>query len=452
MTSIEVRPRAPGISYQQLLDGDSRAVPEALRRQQPLDGGPTFVPVERYTSPELFQLERVKVWDRTWQMACRDEHLPNVGDHVVYDVAGRSYIVVRSGPSTIQAFHNVCLHRGRLLRVEGGCQVDEFRCPFHGFGWNIDGSLKNIPCAWDFPQVDNPADWGLREVQVGIWQGFVFINPDRSAPSLESYVTGLDDHFERWPLADRFVQVHVAKVIRCNWKVAQEAFMEAMHVVATHPQILPSIGDANSQYDVFGNFSRAITPNGTPSPHLTWQPTEQEMLDSMFDRSLDEPPVMTVPAGRTAREVAGDSRRDALRPVLGEAAEMLSDAEVNDSFYFTLFPNFHPWGAFNRIVYRFRPNGMKVDEAVMECMFLSPFPPGERPPPAQVQWLDADTDWTKAPQLGALARVFNQDSFNLPNVQLGLLATPEEHVTFARYEESKIRHWHMLLEEHLARP
>ena len=252
----------------------------------------------------------------------------------------------------------------------------------------------------------------------------MFINPDPAAPSLADYVGELGDHFAGWPLEDRFVQVHVAKVLRCNWKVAQEAFMEAMHVVATHPQILPSIGDANSQYDVFGNFSRAITANGTPSPHLKWQPTEQEMLDSMYDRNLDEPPVLTVPEGRTAREVAAENRRNQLRPVLGADAEKLSDAEVNDSFYFTLFPNFHPWGAFNRIVYRFRPNGMSVDEAIMECMFLSPFPTGERPPPAPIHWLDADSDWTKAPQLGSLARVFNQDSFNLPNVHLGLKASP----------------------------
>ena len=107
------------------------------------------------------------MWDRTWQMACREEHLPNVGDYIVYDVAGRSYLVVRTDPSTIQAFHNVCLHRGRLLRTEGGYRATEFRCPFHGFGWKIDGSLLNIPCAWDFPQVEDPAEWSLRDVQVG---------------------------------------------------------------------------------------------------------------------------------------------------------------------------------------------------------------------------------------------------------------------------------------------
>ena len=279
--TIAVRPRAPGVSYQQLLDTDTHTVPEILRRESPFDDGPLFVPVERYLSPEFFQLERTKVWDRTWQMACREEHLPNVGDYIVYDVAGRSYLVVRTDPSTIQAFHNVCLHRGRLLRTEGGYRATEFRCPFHGFGWKIDGSLLNIPCAWDFPQVDDPAEWSLRDVQVATWGGFVFINPDPSAPSLESYVGELGDHFAAWPLEDRFVQVHVAKILRCNWKVAQEAFMEAMHVVATHPQILPSIGDANSQYDVFGNFSRAITAerHAEPAPEVAADRAGDARLD-----------------------------------------------------------------------------------------------------------------------------------------------------------------------------
>src|SRR5512134_2051391 len=105
--------------------------------------------------------------------------------------------------------------------------------------------------------------------------------------------------------------------------------MEAMHVVATHPQILPSIGDANSQYDVFGNFSRAITPNGTPSPHVRWQPSEQDMLDAMLDRNLDDPPALVVQQGETARQVAGRARRESLRPVLGAKADALCDAELD---------------------------------------------------------------------------------------------------------------------------
>ncbi len=113
-----------------------------------------------------------------------------------------------------------------------------------------------------------------------------------------------------------------------------------------------------------------------------------------------------------------------------------------------MFPNFHPWGAYNRIVYRFRPNGDRHDESIMECMYLSPFA-GERPPAAPIHWLGPDDDWTKAPELGFLARVFNQDTFNLPKVQLGLRTMVKPGVTLSLYQETKIRHFHRLLERQL---
>lgn len=227
--------------------------------------------------------------------------------------------------------------------------------------------------------------------------------------------------------------------------------MEAYHVVATHPQLLPGIGDGNSQYDDFGTFSRAVTPNGTPSPHLGWVPSEQEMLDAMLDRNLDEPQMITVPDGGTARALVGEMRRRSMDGVLGRAAaDRLSDAEMCDSIYYTLFPNFHPWGAYNRIVYRFRPYGNRHDMSIMECMYLAPFD-GERPPAAPLRMLGPDEDWTEAYELGLLARVFNQDVFNLPKVQAGLESGGIDTVTFANYQETKLRHFHAQLDLWLAK-
>lgn len=438
-----------GITYQALLDSDTREVPKVLRISAPIQPGPQRVSAERYTSRAFHELEREKVWKRAWQMACREEELAEVGDHVVYDVAGLSFLVVRSAPGELKAFHNACLHRGRQLREADG-RVQELRCAFHGWCWGLDGALKEVPCQWDFPDV-TPARYRLPEVKLGTWGGFVFINPDPNCEPLEDFLGDLPRHFERWPLEERFKEAHVAKVLRCNWKLAQEAFMEAYHVVATHPQLLAGIGDANSQYDVFGNFSRAITPNGTPSPHLGFTPSEQDMLDAMLDRNLDEPPALTVGAGQTAREVAGRARRDSMRGVLGGRADELCDAELDDSFYYTVFPNFHPWGAYNRIVYRFRPYGDDHRMSIMECMYLSPFT-GERPAPAKIHWLGPDDDWTEAPELGMLARVFNQDVFNLPKVQAGLSALKVPEVVFANYGETKPRHFHQLLDRFLAKP
>jgi phenylpropionate dioxygenase-like ring-hydroxylating dioxygenase large terminal subunit len=453
VTAIDEPPVSPlrsrGADYQDLLDADSKEVPVVLRTKNPIDPGPTFVPVERYTSKAFHDLEVERLWKRVWQMACREEDVPEVGDHVTYDIANLSVLVVRVAPDVIKAYQNICLHRGRLLKEKPGRDT-ELRCAFHGFAWNLDGSLKHVPCRWDFPQVTD--DWTLPEVQVGTWGGFVFVNFDPECAPLEDHLGDLTWHFERWPLEKRYKQAHVAKVLRCNWKLAQEAFMEAYHVVATHPQLLAGIGDANSQYDVFGTFCRAITPNGTPSPHLRWTPTEQDMLDAMFDRSLDEPRILEVPAGRTARETAGELRREAMAGVLGDAeASLLSDAEMCDSFYYTVFPNFHPWGAYNRIVYRFRPYGNRHDMSIMECMFLAPYDEVEgRPPAVPVHHLGPDDDWTEAWELGMLARVFNQDVFNLPKVQAGLETGAIDTVTFANYQETKLRHFHALLEQWMA--
>jgi hypothetical protein len=85
----------------------------------------------------------------------------------------------------------------------------------------------------------------------------------------------------------------------------------------------------------------------------------------------------------------------------------------------------------------------------MECYFLSPFA-GERPPPATFHLLGEDEPWTNAPELGVLAKVFTQDTFNLPNVQLGVEAAQYDEVVFARYQETKLRHFHDLLSRWVA--
>ena len=225
--------------------------------------------------------------------------------------------------------------------------------------------------------------------------------------------------------------------------------MEAYHVVLTHPQLLPGIGDENSQYDVWGNFSRAITPNGTPSPHLKWQPSEQDMFDAMSDRPFDEPAAAQIATGGRARQLSAAASRMSLQDVVGDNV-VLSDAELADSIYYTLFPNFHPWGGYNRIVYRFRPLGDDPDRSIMECYFLSPFK-GERPKPAKTHWLTEAEPWTDAPELGLLARVFEQDCANLGQVQAGLHAMQVPEVVLARYQETKLRHFHHLLEQWVGR-
>ncbi len=437
--------RSAGISYQALIAQDRVPPPAPLTWENPLDVPTVRVPVLRYTSREYYDREIRELWPRVWQMACREEEIPQTGDYHLYELGPYSIIIVRTHDG-IRAHHNVCRHRGRKLCDFATGHAASFICPFHGFSWNIDGSLRTITSEWDFPHIDRQ-NFGLTPVRAELWGGWVFINMDMNAEPLADFMGDLPRHFDFWPPEERYVEAHVGKVMKANWKLVQEAFMEAFHVITTHPQILDGIGDENSQYDAWDNFSRAITPNGTPSPHLKRQPTEQELFDSVTMRALDDPPNPEVPDGMTARAMLSAGARAGLQKILGTDA-VIADAEVSDSIYYTLFPNFHPWGGYNRIVYRFRPWDNRHDRCLMECYYLSPFA-GDRPAPAPLRLLDEDTPWTEAPELGLLAKVFTQDTFNLPQVQAGLEAAQYQEVVLARYQETKIRHFHHLLSQWL---
>jgi hypothetical protein len=194
--------------------------------------------------------------------------------------------------------------------------------------------------------------------------------------------------------------------------------------------------------------SRAITPRGTPSPHLTYAPTEQQIFDAMMGLGLDDAPIKTLPDDARARTVIAAATRARMRETLGERADTLSDSECVDTFFYTAFPNFHPWGSYNRTCYRFRPNGTDPETSIMEVLVLSPFL-GERPPEAPVRHIGLDGSFLEASELGPLARVFFQDEYNLGAVQRGLhtLVQHKQGVTFAAYQETKIRHFYAVYRE-----
>ena len=160
MAVIDILAGRPRPSVQEVLAGDVVPAPATMLGESPAqDLGDGDLSIERYWSKAWHDQEVEKVWRRTWQLACRLEEIPNVGDHILYEIVHDSLIVVRTAPDTVRAYVNACLHRGTQLRTEGGC-VNKFRCPFHGFTWSLEGRLTDIPSAWDFPHIDR-ADFNL---------------------------------------------------------------------------------------------------------------------------------------------------------------------------------------------------------------------------------------------------------------------------------------------------
>ena len=440
----------PGYDYQKELKNDSRTPPDFLKLNSPDTSGPDEVPVYKYISKQYYDLEVEKVWKRTWQWACREEQIPQVGDTFVYDVGVLSVIVVRTATDVIKAYPNACLHRGRRL-CDYNAHVTELRCPFHGFTWNIDGSFKSMPSPWDLPHVDQDK-FCLPEFKVETWGGFVFINMDPHAAPLSETLGVVPDHFERWDMENRYMIANVSKVMRCNWKVNMEGFLESWHVAATHPQFLASFGAITGQYDVFGPVNRTLSSiMGESTPLLGRTPSEQEKYDSLTIQYLAGKQGPALPEGVKARTHAATTGREHLKNLLGPKAENFSDAELVDSIWYSVFPNFTPWGGpGTRQQYRWRPWGNDPEMSVMDIIVLAPFK-GERPPPAPLKMLGPDQSWREATELGSISLVEDQDAFNLEAVQKGLHMTAKSSIVLSKYQESRIRHFHRLLDQAIAR-
>ncbi len=452
--------KAKGVNWVDLVATDSKPVPDFLKEPSYRYRGSDPIPAERYTSKEFAALEREKMWPHVWQFAAREEDLPEVGDYVVYENAGRTFLICRQDDGSVRAFHNVCLHRGRKLRTEDGCS-DQFQCPFHGFTWNKDGSLAEIPNRWDFGHLSNEK-MQLPEAQVGRWAGYIFIRESDEGPSLEEYLSPLPEFFKRWRHEECGTVIWVGKVVPANWKITAEAFMEAWHTVVTHPQILPFTGDENSAYWTYGdNVNVNLVPFGVMSPHVDPTDKKQQWIVDEFvkynGRSAEnydpaaDPFKIDVPEGQTAREALGAAMREAYTNMFQYDHSDATDAELLDALVYNVFPNFSPWGGFMpNIVYRWKPWGDDPDYCLMEVRILSRVPKGQAIPRSpKMHFLSLEQKWTEATELGALGDVFEQDMDNLPYVQQGLKCSKNGEVQFGDYQEIRLRQFHQTLNKYI---
>ena len=441
-------------SSNEALSADGNYMPEGVN-----------IDVSRYISEGFAELEKEKIWKKSWQYAARVEDIPKVGDRTEYTVSGLSCFIVRGDDDEIRAYLNSCPHRGTKLCV-GFASSDEVVCPFHGWKWNLDGKIKGIPSEWDFQNYDKD-DVGLIEIKCEVWQGYIFINFDDNAKPLDKSLGVLKSHFATMPERNQVTIVRIKKVIKANWKVAMEAFLESYHTVETHPQLLTTLADASTKYDVWddgdSSVSRLYSPIGVPSPHLGddvdlgecakeyakgMEMPGMEHLNFIFKNHSEVAP----------RNQLAEWRRSIFKEALGVNLDGVADAALLDAIQYWMFPNFCPWyGEGIPIAYQFLPVKGKTNECVMEVRLLAPLPDGEPLPdvPAQIDYLDASDSFAeKATGFGGLAMVFDQDMINIPVIQEGLenaYHLNKSKVRLADYQEQRIAHFHEVLDRWVAK-
>lgn len=452
LAEIEVA-RCPSVSVQDILKNDGDQPPEMANEHYRFLGNED-IPFERYTSRRFYEMEMEGLWCKTWQWACREDHIPSPGDYYVYDIGRYSVLVVRNQHGEVKGYINSCLHRGTKLKPSGSeGTTAELRCPFHGWSWDLDGSLQHLPCEWDFQYVEKNK-CQLPQVSVGCWGGFVFINLDPTAIPLSDYLEVLPEHARNAGLEDRYVSVHVEKELPCNWKIASEAFLESYHVLETHPQMMPSNGDINSQYDVFGDHvNRVYVANGIKSPNITEEVTEQQLLDAMLvGNGSGDGDRMQVPPGMTARQVMANHLRQIIKNEYGIDSSRLSTTEALDTIGYFVFPNGHFFlGLAFPIAYRVRPLGDDHNRSLFEVLVLQPTKSGEeRPEPAVPVHLGVEDSYSLVEGLSAqVADILDQDTNNMRYQHEGMLTSRKGAASLATYQEVRIRHIHQVIDKYL---
>ena len=398
----------------------------------------------RSAGHEFYDLEMAYLWPKVWQWACREEHIPNTGDYYVYDIGHYSAIVVRGTDKKIRAFINSCPHRGMAFADPGtsGSGKQFLRCPFHGMSWQLDGSLKEIPCRWDFPHVTDE-EFGLDEIRCETWGGFVFINFDKQCIPLLEYLEVLPEHFRNWGLENRYVAMHTFKELPGNWKMCMEGFLEAYHVLATHPEGLRGSSWANTQYDIFGrNITRFLQNLSTGNPHM--DQTEPEIYGVLGYNPDD------LPEGMNAREQHAENLRKSMGQQFGADLSHVSTSIMLDSIEYHVFPNacFFP-GIQIPLIYRFRPTS--VGTCIHEILILQPVPDsGDRPAPAEVTRLSVEESYTTIDGFW-LGHVLDQDTENFHRQWAGMKTSFKLGQTLGNYQEARIRNFHNTLDDYVRR-
>jgi nitrite reductase/ring-hydroxylating ferredoxin subunit len=421
------------------------------------------IPKDRYISREFADLEAERLWPRVWQVACREEEIPNVGDYVEYTITDQSILVTRSAPDEVKAYYNTCLHRGRQLRH--GCgNAKELRCRYHSWRWNLDGTIKEVTDAHDFDPADlEPDCLRLPETLVDTWGGFVFINMDLEAEPLLTYLGPVADLLAPFRYEQmRYVQYRTT-IMPANWKTALDAFNEGYHTVGTHPQLLRYMDDTNWTYEQFDLHSRYMPCSGgvgRPSPRLgaDFNPPRQEIMAAMWEEFsevgfYDEEAqaqadamlkqllemVEALPEETSLSDFMAGLRR---QQAAAESLDLdgVSDDDLLGGQDWNIFPNIMtPMNALSGNVFRFRPNGSDPESCIWDLWTLQRFPEGGGPQKKVTReyyeyWREHD----------AWGKLIQQDLRNIPDIQKGMHSRTFERLICGR-QDGNIVNFHRAL-------
>jgi phenylpropionate dioxygenase-like ring-hydroxylating dioxygenase large terminal subunit len=397
----------------------------------------------RYTSREFMQREWDRMWTKVWLLGGRLLDIPQPGDYIATEIGRESVLIVRQENGGVRAFFNVCQHRGNRLTDCGLGSTGEartFKCQYHHWEYNLDGSYRRIPDLDTFPQ--GRPDYALTEVRCDTWGGFVWFTFDRSAMPLADFLAPIPQHLDPYHF-ERMVQTRDITVEwHCNWKTSVDAFNESYHVQGIHPQLLWYLHDLDIQIDCYERHSRYLIPFGTLSPRVRTPPAIPEPMKTIMKGAGIDPADYDSPIANVRRDVQVHKRKHGAAQ--GRDYSALNDDQLTDDYHYLIFPNLSlNVHADDFWVFRQRPHPTDPDRMFYDIMTFELVPQGEEWPrrAPHKHWKHGEK---------SIGLVLDQDASNLPGVQAGMHSQGFRGLWLGR-QELRIRHFHKVLDDYLQR-
>ena len=232
----------------------------------PADWDRRGLPGWSYHSPAFLELEKEHVFRTHWQIVGHISDVPEPGNYLTMDVVGERALIVRGRDGVVRGFHNICRHRGsRVVASEKGTCKNALVCPFHGWVYNLDGTLRGAARPRSFPELDK-TEFGLMPLDLEIWMGLIFIRFRKGPqPSVAKLMQPFEEEFAHYRSADMVPTTGIrTQTSPVNWKSVRDVDNEGYHVAMAHPALQDLYGSTYFDEPFVNGVSRSFA---TYNPH-----------------------------------------------------------------------------------------------------------------------------------------------------------------------------------------
>ncbi len=426
--------------------------PSRVRREDAIGTPPqrpTLVPAERYYSAEFAQLEVERMWPKVWQLACTVDHVAEAGDYFEYRCGPYSVVIVRGDDGALRAFQNVCRHRGNSLCAGAGAGLRELKCGYHGWTWDLAGTLKRVPSRKGFGALAM-AELPLIAANVDTWERLVFVNLDVDAMPLTDYLEVVPDDIAWCGLGDFRCYATMTVEVDANWKTIADGYSETYHIQTLHPELHRCMDDVYAPQTIWGHTGKSEQIYGVASPQLKEGLTDADVWDAYVttqgalmgvaegtpfpaDQRENGQSVADVIAARTRAFAAGR----------GVDLNWASTDRVMRLHQYNVFPNMTLLANADHLTVMTSHPGSDPDHGELVMMLWSRMAPGApRNRPVDVRMTANEAD----PGL-----VLSQDISVLAGLQRGMHQPGFTHLTLSN-EERRVINMHRNLDRYLELP